>query len=260
MTLLEELMMERIDRLLVQKGCVVSRTQAQRLLSEGRVNVKVEGHWETPAKPSQKYPATVDIETFYDETDRYVSRGGLKLAAALEYTGLCLDGMIVLDIGQSTGGFTDCALQAGAANVAGIEVGHDQLVMPLRKDKRVVCYEGMNARDLPHEQLLEHTNGRGFDLAVMDVSFISQTKILPSLVPLIKRGGHLLSLVKPQFEVGQAGLGKGGIVRDKRLYSKVKVSIIDCCRSQGLLLSAWFNSPIQGGDGNQEFFIHGEKP
>ncbi|WP_330925867.1 TlyA family RNA methyltransferase [Candidatus Sororendozoicomonas aggregata] len=252
-------MMERIDRLLVEKGCAVSRTQAQRLLSEGRVNVKVGGRWETPAKPSQKYPYTVDIETSRGETDRYVSRGGLKLAGALETTGLCLDGMTVLDVGQSTGGFTDCALQAGAASVVGVEVGHDQLVMPLRQDSRVVCYEGMNARDLPHEQLLNHANGPGFDLAVMDVSFISQTKILPSLVPLIKSGGHLITLVKPQFEVGQAGLGKGGIVRDKRLYLKVKVSVIDFCRSQGLLVSAWFDSPIQGGDGNKEFFIHAKK-
>ena len=252
--------MERIDRLLVNQGVVNSRTQAQRLISEGKVKVYNAGGWETPNKPSIKYPDVVEIQVEFDEADRFASRGGLKLAGALERSGLDISGATVIDVGQSTGGFTDCALQAGAAKVVGIEVGHDQLVQPLRGDSRVVCLEGMNARALPEQELLEYTPGsKGFDLAVMDVSFISQTKILPSLTPLLKSGGQLLSLVKPQFEVGQEGLGKGGIVRDESLYPKVKKMIKDHCEKLGLEVVDYFASPIKGGDGNKEFFIWARK-
>ena len=252
--------MERIDRLLVSQGVVSSRTQAQRLISEGRVKVFNAGSWETPNKPSIKYLDDVEIQVEFDETDRFASRGGLKLAGALERSGLDISGATVIDVGQSTGGFTDCALQAGAAKVVGIEVGHDQLVQTLRDDSRVVCLEGMNARALPEQELLEYTlNSAGFDLAVMDVSFISQTKILPSLIPLLKSGGHLLSLVKPQFEVGQEGLGKGGIVRDESLYPKVKKMIKSHCEDLGLEVGDYFSSSIKGGDGNREFFIWARK-
>ena len=252
--------MERIDRLLVSQGIVNSRTQAQRLISEGRVKVYNAGGWENPNKPSIKYPEVVEIQVEFDETDRFASRGGLKLAGALERSGLDISGATVVDVGQSTGGFTDCVLQAGAAKVVGIEVGHDQLVQSLRDDSRVVCLEGMNARALPERELLKYTtNTEGFDLAVMDVSFISQTKILPALVPLLKTGGHLLSLVKPQFEVGQEGLGKGGIVRDESLYLKVKKSIKDYCENLGMDVLDYFVSPIKGGDGNREFFVWGQK-
>ena len=251
--------MERIDRLLVELGAVLSRTQAQRLISEQRVKVLFGGVWEKPSKPSQKYPSTIEIEVEHDDRDRFVSRGGLKLAGALEQTGINAQGLTVLDVGQSTGGFTDCVLQAGAARVVGVEVGHGQLVPSLRDDERVICLEGVNARDLPHSELLEYVDGQGFDLAVMDVSFISQTKILPSLAPLLKEKGSLLSLVKPQFEVGPSGLGKGGIVRDEKLYPKVKKRITSVCEGFGLKVTAWFDSPIKGGDGNREFFIHAQK-
>ena len=253
--------MERIDRLLVSQGFVSSRTQAQRLISEGRVKVYSAGGWDSPNKPSIKYPEVVDIQVGFDETDRYASRGGLKLAGALEHTKLDIHDAVVIDVGQSTGGFTDCALQAGAARVVGIEVGHGQLVQSLRDDSRVVCLEGINARALPEQELLAYTaDQQGFDLAVMDVSFISQTKILPSLVPLLKPGGYLLSLVKPQFEVGKEGLGKGGIVRDESLYPEVKKNITEHCESLGLKVVDYFSSPIKGGDGNSEFFIWGHKP
>ncbi len=248
--------MERIDRLLVDKGIISSRTRAQRLISEGRVKVWHAGHWEVPGKPSQKYPDVTDIQIEPDASDQYVSRGGLKLSAALQESGLDISGATVIDVGQSTGGFTDCALQAGAARVIGVEVGHDQLVASLRSDERVVCLEGINGRNLPHDQLMEYTpDQQGFDLAVMDVSFISQTKILPSLTPLLKPGGQLLSLVKPQFEVGSGGLGKGGIVRDESLYPQVEHTIKTLCKTLGMEVKGYFDSPIKGGDGNREFII-----
>ena len=252
--------MKRIDRLMVDQGVVSSRTHAQRLITEGRVTVLDAGTSEIPTKPSHKFPEEVDIQVKFNETDRYASRGGLKLAGALEKTGLNITGFTVLDVGQSTGGFTDCVLQAGAEKVVGIEVGHNQLVEALRKDERVICLEGMNARSLPEAELLSYTAGNaGFDLIVMDVSFISQTKILPALAPLMKQGGHLISLVKPQFEVGSSGLGKGGIVRDESLYPQVKKTIKEYCEVLKLEVQDYFKSPIKGGDGNKEFFVWGGK-
>nr|WP_062260661.1 TlyA family RNA methyltransferase [Endozoicomonas arenosclerae] len=247
--------MERIDRLLVDQKLAASRTQAQKYIAEGKVQVMQTAVWQTVKKPSEKFTADTELKVSLDESDRFVSRGGLKLAGALEKIGLDITGMTVIDVGQSTGGFTDCALQSGAAKVVGIEVGHDQLVEKLRQDERVVCLEGVNARELS-PSLVEHTDEQaGFDLAVMDVSFISQTKILPSLAPLLKKGGVLISLVKPQFEVGKSGLGKGGIVRDESLYPKVQTSIKECCKDNELKTRDYFESPIKGGDGNREFLI-----
>lgn len=252
--------MKRIDRLMVDQGVVTSRTHAQRLVSEGRVTVLASGNTETPTKPSHKFPEDVEIQVELNETDRYASRGGLKLAGALERIGLDVSGFTVMDVGQSTGGFTDCVLQAGADKVVGIEVGHDQLVESLRNDSRVICLEGMNARTLPESEILSHTSDQaGFDLVVMDVSFISQTKILPALAPLMKQGGQIISLVKPQFEVGSSGLGKGGIVRDESLYPQVKALITECCESLSIGVQDYFVSPIKGGDGNKEFFVWGVK-
>ncbi|KEQ13978.1 TlyA family RNA methyltransferase [Endozoicomonas numazuensis] len=251
--------MERVDRLLVDQDLAASRTQAQKYISEGKVQVLHSGNWQTVKKPSEKFAGDAELKVALDESDRFVSRGGLKLAGALERIRLDITGMTVIDVGQSTGGFTDCALQSGAARVVGIEVGHDQLVEKLRKDERVICLEGVNARELS-PTLIENTeNSAGFDLAVMDVSFISQTKIIPSLAPLIKEGGFLISLVKPQFEVGKAGLSKGGIVRDDSLYPEVESSIRNCLEKQGLKTTDYFDSPIKGGDGNREFLIIARK-
>ena len=251
--------MVRIDRLLVDQGLATSRTQAQRFITEKRVTVNLHGQWQSVQKPSEKFPEESEFKIEADESDRFVSRGGLKLAGALERQGLDITGMTVIDVGQSTGGFTDCALQSGATKVVGIEVGRDQLVDKLRNDERVICLEGVNARELSTD-LLEHTpNNAGFDLAVMDVSFISQTKILPSLAPLLKSGAVLISLVKPQFEVGKSGLGKGGIVRDASLYPKVKALVETCCIENRLKVEDYFQSPIKGGDGNKEFLIVARK-
>jgi len=247
--------MQRADLLLVEQGLAGSRAQAHKQIAAGKVRYFDGGDWHLVNKPSLKLPAGTRFQIHTDEADRYVSRGALKLLGALRETGLDVSGMTVLDVGQSTGGFTDCLLQAGAAKVVGVDVGHDQLAQRLREDNRVVSLEGINARDLPAEMLLPHTGGQGFDLAVMDVSFISQTLILPGLARLIKPGGYLISLVKPQFEVGREGVGKGGIVRDERLYQLVAEKITSTCEAENLTVKTYIESPIKGGDGNREFLL-----
>lgn len=248
--------MIRADLLLVELGLAASRTAAQNLIAAGRVRVEQGGRLVTLGKPSQKFPegyAGFHVEP--DPADRYVSRGGLKMAGALAAAGMEVAGCAVLDVGQSTGGFTDCVLQAGARRVVGVDVGHDQLAASLRTDPRVRFFEGVNARALDHAAILAANGGEPFDLIICDVSFISLTLVLPSALPLLAPGGALLSLVKPQFEVGREGLGKGGIVRDAGLYAGVHEKISRLVRDAGLRELGWFDSPIAGGDGNREFFI-----
>ncbi|WP_020683397.1 TlyA family RNA methyltransferase [Marinobacterium rhizophilum] len=252
--------MQRIDMILVTRALASSRTHAQRLIRDGRVQAHLNNAWQCIAKPGLKLDPDTELRVSADPQDRFVSRGALKLLGALEQLQLDPTGMVAIDVGQSTGGFTDCLLQHGAAAVVGIEVGHDQLDARLRADPRVTCLEGVNARALDPLQLLPLSrDSAGFDLAVMDVSFISQTKILPSLVPLIRAGGRLISLVKPQFEVGRSGIGKGGIVRDESLYTEVEATIRRHCESLGLCIQHYMPSPITGGDGNREFLLIGVK-
>jgi 23S rRNA (cytidine1920-2'-O)/16S rRNA (cytidine1409-2'-O)-methyltransferase len=241
----------RADALLVQRGLAVSRTQAQRLIGEGRV--LVDG--KAIAKPSLELPADATLTVIEDESDRYVSRGGLKLAGALAHTGLDVAGRACLDVGQSTGGFTDCLLQAGAAQVVGVDVGHGQLHGKLKNDARVSALEGINCRALTAADLGDAMPAGGFDLIVGDVSFISMTLVLPQLPALLAADGDLLLLVKPQFEVGPHNIGKGGIVRDPTLYREVEGRFLDLARQLDLTAKAWLDSPITGGDGNREFFI-----
>ena len=249
--------MRRLDVLLVEQGKIATRSRAQRLIADGKVKVWQASDWAVATKAGQKFPDST--ETQVCDTNPFVSRGGDKLAGALQRSGLSLVKKVVIDVGQSTGGFTDCALKAGAAKVVGIEVGHGQLVETLRNDARVVCVEGMNARALPAALLNYTESEQGFDVAIMDVSFISQTLILPTLAPLLKKGGQLLSLVKPQFEVGPGGLGKGGIVKNEQLYTSVQEKIQQCCKMVNLQVRGYFDSPIKGGDGNREFFIWAER-
>ncbi len=246
--------MQRVDLLLVEQHLAETRTQAQRLLKEGRVSYSTGGQSQVITKPGLKLPNDTLLTVKDDPSDHYVSRGALKLKGALEEFNIDVTGTIAIDVGQSTGGFTDCLIQAGAAQVVGIEVGHDQLAERLRIHPAVYCYEGMNARELP-ASLLTHTQDNGFDIAVMDVSFISQTKILPSLSPLLRTGGTLISLVKPQFEVGKEGIGKGGIVKDTRLFANVEHLIRTCCHANHLHVEGYMESPITGGDGNHEFLL-----
>ncbi len=251
----------RADQLLVRRGLAASRTAAQRLIEAGRVRFEQAGHggrtWQTVAKASLDLPEGTPLELLPDPDDRYVSRGGRKLAGALAHTGLAVAGRTCLDLGQSTGGFTDCLLQAGAARVIGVEVGHGQLHPRLRADARVVCLEGVNARHLSAASLGPHRPVEGFDLIVADLSFISLTLILPRLPPLLAPSGRMFLLVKPQFELGPQALGKGGIVRDSRLYDTAKAKLHQACTASGLVPMDWFPSPITGTDGNREFFLYG---
>lgn len=251
--------MPRADLLLVAQGLAPSRTAAQHLIANGRVHWDEFGRWVAVAKASQSLPEGVQLRVTPDPADRYVSRGGLKLAGALAHTGLSVTGLHALDVGISTGGFTDCLLQDGAARVVGVDVGHGQLAARLGDDPRVLLREGMNARQLDAAELLPLNDGQPFDLAVMDVSFISQTLVLPVLAPLLKPGGLLISLVKPQFEVGREGVSKGGIVRDPALYAGVQERVTESAREAGFTPLNWFDSPIAGGDGNREFFLYARR-
>ena len=252
--------MIRADLLLVEQGLAPSRTAAQNLIAAGRVSVDEDGRAVPVAKASQKLAPSAHLLVTPDEADRFVSRGGLKMQGALVAAGLDVTGLCALDVGQSTGGFTDCLLQSGASRVVGVDVGHDQLAARLAEDPRVTFFEGVNARALDHAALLTANHGTPFDLMVCDVSFISLTLVLPSALPLIGPGGYLLSLVKPQFEVGRSGIGRGGIVKDEGLYDGVRQTITTLVQQLGFEVLKWFDSPIKGGDGNREFFIFARRP
>lgn len=244
----------RADQRIVELGLAPSRAAAQRLIEAKRIL------WEGQpvTKPAHNLPIDAQLELLPDPDDlfaRYVSRGGVKLAGALAHCGLQVDGRVCLDVGQSTGGFTDCLLQAGALRVVGVEVGHAQLHPRLRQDPRVVCLEGVNARHLSAADLRQHYPDGGFDLIVCDASFISLGLLLPQWPALLARRGDVLALVKPQFEVGPQGLAKGGIVRDVGLYAEVEAHIRGAAKEAGLHVEAYFDSSITGGDGNREFFI-----
>ncbi|WP_285763442.1 TlyA family RNA methyltransferase [Biformimicrobium ophioploci] len=246
--------MPRADQLLVDLQLANSRTHARKLIDGGRVQVRSGPAWEPLRKPSQKLDASAEIRVEALPEDRFVSRAGLKLEAILERTGIDVQGWHALDVGCSTGGFSDCLLQRGAALVVGVDVGHDQLSPKLRNDPRMHLYEGVNARNL-NTSLRESHAPAGFDGIVMDVSFISQKLILPRLPALLAEGGSLLSLIKPQFEVGPEGIGKGGIVRDEKLYPQVEHAICELCESLDLRVQHYIDSPITGGDGNREFLL-----
>lgn len=238
----------RADALLVRQGLAPSRTAAQRLIEAGRV----QADGEVIHKPAHLLPDNAALSVAPAPGLEYVSRGGLKLAGALLHSRIAVQGRDCLDIGQSTGGFTDCLLKHGAARVVGIDVGHGQLHPTLAADPRVEAHEGVNARALSKSALA----GRRFDIIVADVSFISLTLIIPQLPPLLTLLGDVLLLVKPQFEVGPAHVGKGGIVTDTRLYPMVRDKLAACCAQHHLAVAGWFDSPITGGDGNREFFLH----
>ncbi len=289
----------RIDQLLVQKGLANTRSQAQRLIADGVEWAQGET-WKRIVKNGDDVPESAELRLLDDSEARYVSRGGLKLEAALKHVGLSVEGFACLDVGQSTGGFTDCLLQAGAKSVVGVDVGSAQLHPMLRSDPRVLCVEKVNARALTAEDLIqayEDSTGEDgqfevedevddfddedeqdeasdvteavatesefvpeFDLIVADLSFISQTLVLPAVVPLLKAGGTLLTLVKPQFELQPGQVGKGGIVKEPEFYVVVEQRLREACAALGLTVTAWFDSPIAGGDGNREFFICATKP
>jgi 23S rRNA (cytidine1920-2'-O)/16S rRNA (cytidine1409-2'-O)-methyltransferase len=243
----------------VQRGLASTRSRAQRLIADGVEWLHGE-QWRRVAKNGDNVSDTADVRLLDNAEARYVSRGGLKMEAALRRVNLSANALQCLDVGQSTGGFTDCLLQQGAQSVVGVDVGSAQLHPRLRADPRVVCIEGLNARALEPADLEEAWGVTGnalrkFDLVVCDLSFISQTLVLPAVVPLLKRDGRLLTLVKPQFELQPGQVGKGGIVKNPSLYEIVEKRLRDTCAELGFDVTAWFDSPIDGGDGNREFFM-----
>ncbi|MGE4242203.1 TlyA family RNA methyltransferase [Ramlibacter sp.] len=240
----------RADQLLVERGLAASRSQAQRLIAGGARWFDGRA-WRPIAKNGDELPAAAQVELLDASEARYVSRGGLKLEGALRAAGIDASGLRCLDVGQSTGGFTDCLLRHGAAHVTGVDVGHGQLHESLRGDARVTAIEKVNARELDAARV-----GGDFDLVVGDLSFISLVLVLPALVPLMKPGAALLMLAKPQFELQPSQLGKGGIVRDASLHAVVERKLRDACEQLGLRVQGWYDSAIAGGDGNREFFIH----
>ncbi len=242
----------RADQLLVARGLAASRTQAQRMIEAGRVRVA----GVALRKPSESVPDGADVALASDLSDRYVSRGGLKLAGALAHTGIAIDGLVCLDVGQSTGGFSDCLLQAGAARVVGVDVGHGQLHPRLHGHPRLACLEGINARRLAPDMLGAEMPAGGFALIVVDASFISLTLLLPALAGLAAPGATLLALVKPQFEAGPQALDARGVVRSEQHYPRVRADVTSCAAGCGWRVIDYFDSPIRGGDGNREFFMH----
>jgi 23S rRNA (cytidine1920-2'-O)/16S rRNA (cytidine1409-2'-O)-methyltransferase len=237
---------ERIDKLLVDLGLAESRTKAQAMIMAGVVLVDEQ----RVDKPSQQFDpnSSIRVRGGDDPTSRYVGRGGLKLEAALRAFRMDVEGFVCLDVGASTGGFTDCLLQHGAKNVVAIDVGHNQIDWRLRNDPRVEVREGVNARYVQPGDFAQR-----FDLAVMDVSFISVTKVLPAIIPLIAESGAIITLIKPQFEVGRGEVGSGGIVRDAAKRLRVVDEVNDAAKALGLNVVNVIESPIQGAEGNVEY-------
>jgi 23S rRNA (cytidine1920-2'-O)/16S rRNA (cytidine1409-2'-O)-methyltransferase len=237
---------ERIDKLLVDRGLAESRTKAQAMIMSGVVLVDEQ----RVEKPSQQFEvnSSIRIKGGDDPTSRYVGRGGLKLEAALREFQIDVTGFTCLDVGASTGGFTDCLLQHGAKRVVAIDVGHNQIDWRLRNDPRVEIREGVNARYLTPADFSQQ-----FDLVVMDVSFISATKVLPAIAPLVIESGAIITLIKPQFEVGRGEVGSGGIVRDATKRLRVVEEVNNAATALGLNVVKVIESPIQGAEGNVEF-------
>jgi len=242
--------LERVDVLLVEKGLCESREQAKRLILAGEVRIGDR----VVDKPGQKLAEDSALEV--REKPKFVGRGGIKLEGALEAFGIVPAGWVCIDVGASTGGFTDCLLQHGAVKVHAVDVGTNQLVWKLRNDPRVVVKEQFNARHMVPEDI-----GEKVRLAVMDLSFISLTKVLPAVFSVLDDEGSVVCLIKPQFELDREDISKGGIVRDPALHEraveKIRRFVVDECRREWRGLIA---SPITGTDGNQEFlaWIGGE--
>jgi 23S rRNA (cytidine1920-2'-O)/16S rRNA (cytidine1409-2'-O)-methyltransferase len=237
-------MKTRLDRLLVERGLAQSREKAQALIMAGEV--LVDGH--KAAKPGQPVAAEAALEVL--ARPPYVSRGGFKLAAALRHWNIDAAGRVCLDVGASTGGFTDVLLQAGAARVHALDVGAGQLDWRLRTDARVVVHEGINARDLSSDDI-----GEPVDLVVCDVSFISATLILPAVAPLLRPGGRMVILVKPQFEAGKGEVGRGGIVRRPGVHQAACRRVERAAADLGFRTDV-IESPILGAEGNKEFLLY----
>ena len=240
---------DRLDKLLVKNGLVTTRQRAQAFIMEGKV--RVDG--KRVEKAGLRVDAHAKVEIVGEEIP-YVSRGGVKLAKALDFWKIAVAGKTFLDVGASTGGFTDCLLQRGAVRVFAVDVGYGQLAWKLHRDERVVSLERSNIRYLTREQL-----GDKPDSAVIDVSFISLKKVIPRVVSLIEDCGDILALIKPQFEVRKGEVGKGGVVRDHQQHERVVDEVACSAEPLGLTLNGVMESPLLGPKGNREFFIYLKK-
>ena len=240
---------QRLDRLVVERGLADSRERARALILAG--SVTVDG--EPASKAGALVPENAPI-TLREADHPYVSRGGLKLAGALESFGLDVTGFMALDAGASTGGFTDCLLQKGARKVYAVDVGYGQFAWKLRRDERVVLLERTNIRHVTGDLIKE-----AVDLAVIDVSFISLRLVIPAVLPFLRAGGWLLPLIKPQFEAGRDQVGKRGVVRDPAVHRDVIEKVSAFVGEQGFRVIGTCDSPLTGPEGNREFFLLGKK-
>lgn len=243
-------MKERLDAILVSRGYAPSREKAKELIRDGKVCVG----GQRAVKAGAFFEADGISLEVRDNEQKYVGRGGLKLAKAVEEWHLALEGKVCLDIGASTGGFTDCMLQHGAAKVYAVDVGYGQLAEKLRNDPRVVCMERTNFRYMKREDMEETP-----DFAGADVSFISLTKILAPARELLREGGQMVCLIKPQFEAGKGRVGKKGVVRDPGIHREVIGSVIDFAEQTGFSALHLDYSPVRGAEGNAEYLLHLEK-
>ena len=240
---------KRLDVLIFEKGYAESREKAKSIIMSGIVYVN--GVKEDKAGTVFADDDTLNIEV-RGQGLKYVSRGGLKLEKAMNTFGLRLDGFICMDIGASTGGFTDCMLQNGAVKVFAVDVGHGQLAWKLRNDDRVVCMEKTNIRYIKPEDI----GGEELDFASVDVSFISLDKVLPAAKPLLKKSGEMVCLIKPQFEAGREEVGKKGVVRDKKVHESVVNRITGLALEFGFGIKGLTFSPIKGPEGNIEYLMY----
>jgi 23S rRNA (cytidine1920-2'-O)/16S rRNA (cytidine1409-2'-O)-methyltransferase len=241
---------KRLDYLVVERQLAPTRERARALILAGQV--RVDGQAATKAGMAVAEDAAVELVA---ADHPYVGRGGIKLAHALDAFGIEVAGRQALDVGASTGGFTDVLLQRGAARVIAVDVGHGQLDWKLRNDPRVTVREGVNARSLGHGDVPDPV-----DIATIDVAFISLRHIFPVLPPLLAAGADVIALVKPQFEAGRAEVGKGGIVRDPAVHEAVLARVTAEAGAAGLVRVAMSPSPITGAEGNREFFLHLRRP
>jgi 23S rRNA (cytidine1920-2'-O)/16S rRNA (cytidine1409-2'-O)-methyltransferase len=246
----------RVDKALVDRGLCRSRQIAHDLIMTGKVRVT----GQLCTHPSEKVRDSDLLELDSHELETFVSRGGLKLEAALKKFEIDVSGLTVLDIGQSTGGFTDCTLQRGAAKVVGIDVGSGQLAEKLKHDPRVQTLENINFRDLQIQELESVSKANHFGLILADLSFISLKLLAKQFFNFGQPGTQYVILVKPQFEVGSTGLGKGGIVQEKTVRELAVQSVCEALEEAGLKMKGKMESEVKGGDGNQEYFIYFLKP
>ena len=237
---------KRLDQLLVEKELLVSRQRAQGLIMAGLVTVD----GKRVDKPGHLVNPSASIELTGPDHP-YVSRGGIKLEAALQEFSIDVSGLTILDVGASTGGFTDCLLQHGAKKVFAVDVGYGQLAWPLRNDPRVVVLDRTNIRHLSPSEIQEHLDG-----AVIDTSFISLKIVVPATIRHLGKGSFILALIKPQFEAGKDMVGKGGLIRDEALHKKIVSDLAALFSDAELSVCGTFESPIKGAKGNREFFIH----